>query len=108
MSKFIESSIGTQPHSFIHIVYGCFHALSTELSSFDRDHMALKAENFYCLLLCRMSLGSCLIFFSLIVFLQLDPPLPSTDLTVNYFFSNYLKLTLFFRDKKFYFTLWTF
>lgn len=31
----------------LHIVYCCFHAITTELSSYDRGHMAHKAENIY-------------------------------------------------------------
>lgn len=38
------------------VIYGCFHAMTAELSSYIRDYMAHKAENAYYLALFRKCL----------------------------------------------------
>ena len=40
----------------LHLVWGCFHHTVADLSSCNRDHMAHKAKNIYCLALYRKSL----------------------------------------------------
>ena len=35
------------------IVYGCFHATTAELNSYNKNHIALKVENIYYLALYR-------------------------------------------------------
>lgn len=37
-------------------ISGCFHATEAELSTGNRDHLACKAENIYCLAFYRESL----------------------------------------------------
>lgn len=43
----------------LHIAYGCFHTIATELSTCDRDCTAWKAENIYTLALYRKSWQGC-------------------------------------------------
>lgn len=54
----ISSFIGTLPHLFFKsVVCTCYCAVtSAELNGCDRDHVACKASNIYCLALWRASL----------------------------------------------------
>lgn len=45
-------------HTHCFTVYGCFHTAAAELSSYNRDHMAYKAQTTYYLAFLESSLTS--------------------------------------------------
>lgn len=54
-SSVFVTKVSSEPSMPVYLctVYGCFCATKAGLNSYTRDHLALKTENIYCLVLYR-------------------------------------------------------